>query len=266
MPGELYLAGYGLAREYMNRADLTADRFIPNPFGQAGSRMYRTGDQVVRRVDGALEYLGRLDHQVKIRGLRIELEEIESLLVKNSIISDAAVVVHNAPVGDQLIAYLVCAQLDNSVELSVKKYLAEHLPDYMVPSLFIGIEHMPLSPNGKRDRKALPTPVLQNKGYQAPETELEIWLAASWSRLLELETVSLEDNFFALGGHSLLATRVIATAREELSIEINLRDFFNASDLRTLADLLEPEFIRNHQQEHLELDEMAMLLDELEAL
>ena len=266
VPGELYLAGYGLAREYMNRADLTADRFIPNPFGQAGSRMYRTGDQVVRRVDGALEYLGRLDHQVKIRGLRIELEEIESLLVKNSIISDAAVVVHNAPAGDQLIAYLVCAQLDNSVELSVKKYLAEHLPDYMVPSLFIGIEHMPLSPNGKRDRKALPTPVLQNKGYQAPETELEIWLAASWSRLLELETVSLDDNFFALGGHSLLATRVIATAREELSIEINLRDFFNASDLRTLADLLEPEFIRNHQQEHLELDEMAMLLDELEAL
>ncbi|MBW3694979.1 amino acid adenylation domain-containing protein [Vibrio sp. T187] len=266
VPGELYLAGDGLAREYLSRPDLTADRFVPNPWGASGSRMYRTGDQVVRMADGRLEYLGRLDNQVKIRGLRIELEEIENVINQLEWVEESAVIAFSHQTGDQLVAYIVDSTWDSEKEQQVKDHLAGHLPDYMVPSVLIGLASMPLSPNGKRDRKALPAPEWQSIEYRAPESELEVWFAKTWSEVLGIEKVGLDDNFFALGGHSLLATRVVAKAHQELGIEVVLKDFFDANSLQVLTDKLQPLYQTQNEQEQDEFDAMAALMDELELL
>ena len=183
VPGELYLAGIGLAREYLARPDLTADRFIPNPFGEAGSRMYRTGDQVVQLADGRLEYLGRLDNQVKIRGLRIELEEIENVINQLDWVEESAVIAFKHQTGDQLVGYVIDSHWEQDKQELVKKHLSDHVPDYMVPTILIGLGEMPLSPNGKRDRKALPAPEWQSIKYRAPETELEMWFSTNWEEL-----------------------------------------------------------------------------------
>ncbi|WP_076587744.1 non-ribosomal peptide synthetase [Vibrio ostreicida] len=266
VPGELYLAGEGLAREYLSRPDLTAERFVPNPWGQSGARMYRTGDQVVRMSDGRLEYLGRLDHQVKIRGLRIELEEIENVLNQCEYIEESAVIAFEQPMGTQLVGYVVCELWDIDKESQVKVHLAQHLPDYMVPAVFIPLDRMPLSANGKRDRAALPAPSLAKVAYRAAQTELEVWFARCWQQALDIDTVGLDDNFFALGGHSLLATRVVASAQKELGLIVTLKDFFAAGTLQALTDTLEDQYQQTHQQEQDELDAMAALMDELELL
>nr|PMJ49255.1 hypothetical protein BCU22_18480 [Vibrio cyclitrophicus] len=272
VPGELYLAGVGLAREYLSRPDLTADRFVPNPFGGPGSRMYRTGDQVVQYADGRLEYLGRLDNQVKIRGLRIELEEIENVINQLDWVEESAVVAFKHQTGDQLIGYVVDPmwnelKQDNELKLEiVKQHLSEQLPDYMVPTILLGLSEMPLSPNGKRDRKALPAPEWQSIEYRAPETELERWFAANWAEVLEISQVGLDDNFFALGGHSLLATRVVAKAHQELGLEVALKDFFEAKSLQALSDSLQAQYQTQNQHEQDEFDAMAALMDELELL
>ncbi|AIW16133.1 non-ribosomal peptide synthetase [Vibrio tubiashii] len=271
VPGELYLAGDGLAREYLSRPDLTADRFVPNPFGceqdgNIGSRMYRTGDQVVRMPDGRLEYLGRLDHQVKIRGLRIELEEIENVLNQYDDVDESAVIAYEHQTGTQLVAYVVCGEWSSEKETAAKAHLNDHLPDYMVPAIYVALDEMPLSPNGKRDRKALPSPEWSKVEYRAPESELEIWFANTWQQVLGSEKVGLDDNFFALGGHSLLATRIVAQAQKELDLAISLKDFFAAGTLQALTDALQSQYQVNNEQEQDELDAMAALMDELELL
>ncbi|WP_363322859.1 amino acid adenylation domain-containing protein [uncultured Alcanivorax sp.] len=263
VPGELYLAGVGLARGYYGRADLTADRFIPNPFGEPGARMYRTGDQVVQRSDGIIEYLGRLDHQVKIRGLRIELGEIEQQLKQQPDVDDAVVVAHPGEAGDQLVAY-VASESDNRERW--QQALAGALPDYMVPSLFMVLEKMPLSPNGKLDRKALPAPQWQAREYRAPQTETEQQLAGLWEELLGQSRVGLDDNFFALGGHSLLATRVVAALRDRWGGAVPLRALFEADSLQALAALVDQHNGEAKQQEDDDLAAMADLLDDLEDL
>ncbi|MEQ3725036.1 amino acid adenylation domain-containing protein [Alcanivorax sp.] len=263
VPGELYLAGAGLARGYYGRPDLSAERFVPNPFGEPGSRMYRTGDQVVQRADGVVDYLGRLDHQVKIRGLRIELGEIEQQLKQLPEIGDAVVVAHHSEAGDQLVAYVVAAT-DNRD--SWQQALSSALPDYMVPALIMVLEQMPLSPNGKLDRKALPAPQWQAREYRVPQSDTEQQLASLWQELLGLDQVGLDDNFFALGGHSLLATRVVAALRDRWGMDVPLRALFEADTLQALAALVDEHNGDAKQQEQEDLSAMADLLDDLEDL
>ncbi|WP_257626929.1 non-ribosomal peptide synthetase, partial [Pseudomonas sp. Xaverov 259] len=200
--GELYLGGIGLARGYHRRPGLTAERFVASPFAP-GERLYRTGDRVRQRADGVIEYLGRLDHQVKLRGLRIELGEIEARVLEHPQVQEASVQVVD---GKHLVGYLVLQAPSDTWRESLGEHLLAHLPDYMVPAQWVLLAHMPLSPNGKLDRKALPKADahLQERVYQAPQTELEQRLATIWSEVLEVERVGLNDNFFELGGHSLL--------------------------------------------------------------
>lgn len=275
LPGELYLAGDGLARGYLERPDLTADRFVPNPWGAAGSRMYRTGDKVIRMSDGRLEYLDRLDHQVKIRGLRIELEEIENVLNQHPMVEESAVIAHDYcststeasnQASTQLVAYVINTNWNSEQEASVKVHLNQHLPDYMVPALFVALDAMPLSPSGKRDRKALPAPEFSQVAYRAPETELENWFAEAWQKVLTIKQVGLDDNFFALGGHSLLATKIVALAQKDLGLEITLKEFFDANNLQALADNLQTRYQTENENEQDDLDAMAALLDDLELL
>lgn len=198
--GELYLSGIGLARGYHRRAALTAERFVTDPFG-SGTRVYRTGDLARYRDDGVIEYAGRIDHQVKLRGLRIELGEIEARLLELDNVREAAVL---AVDGTHLVGYLVLQQPLEEWKAGVVAHLAEQLPDYMVPAQWVVLAQMPLSPNGKLDRKALPKPEAHGAAqYQAPVSEIEQQIAAVWSEVLEVERVGLNDNFFELGGHSL---------------------------------------------------------------
>ncbi|MGV6398060.1 amino acid adenylation domain-containing protein, partial [Pseudomonas caspiana] len=232
--GELYVGGPGLARGYLNRQDLTATRFIPNLFAEDGSRLYRTGDLARYRTDGSIDYLGRSDHQVKIRGFRIELGEIEAQLLAQPQVRQAVALAQDTPSGQQLVAYVVA---DESIRENLKTALKDNLPDYMVPAHLIFLPNLPLTANGKLDRKALPQPDashLQGE-YVAPHTELEQQIAAIWQDVLKLERVGLTDNFFELGGHSLLAAQVIARIKHQLSVAAGLRDLFTEPQLQSFA-------------------------------
>jgi amino acid adenylation domain-containing protein/thioester reductase-like protein len=217
-PGELHIAGIGLGRGYLNRPGLTAEKFIPDPFGPAGSRLYKTGDLVRYRSDGNIDYLGRIDHQVKIRGFRIELGEIEAQLLKHEGVKEAVVLAREDQPGDKrLVAYLVEEQLGTLQVDELKAQLKHNLPDYMVPSAFVVLDEMPLSANGKLDRKKLPTPEwnwLSVREYEAPQGEVETVLAEVWQQLLGIERVSRHDHFFELGGHSLLVITMVQRLRE----------------------------------------------------
>ncbi|MCE7009273.1 amino acid adenylation domain-containing protein [Kibdelosporangium philippinense] len=224
-PGELYIGGVGLARGYLHRQDLTSERFVM----REGERLYRTGDLVRRRRDGALEFLGRLDHQVKIRGFRVELGEIESVLHAHPDVADAVVVARD----ELLVAYVVGLRQD------LREYLADRLPEYLVPSVFVPLERMPLSANGKVDRNALPDPA-----FSAPDdTELagavEMELAALWQRVLKVRRVGALTNFFHAGGHSLLATRLVAEIRRRWQADISISTVFAHQTLRDLAGVVE---------------------------
>ena len=229
--GELYLGGAGLARGYHRRPALTAERFIAHPFVH-GERLYRTGDLARYREDGVIEYAGRIDHQVKLRGLRIELGEIEARLLEHEQVREAAVL---AVDGKYLVGYLVLHQAHDDWREVLGAHLAEHLPDYMVPAQWVLLEQMPLSPNGKLDRKALPKAdaSLMAREYVAPQSELEQQVAAIWAEVLHVQRVGLHDNFFELGGHSLLATQVVVRLRERLHAEFDVKSIFTAP---TLAD------------------------------
>ena len=234
VPGQLYIGGGGVARAYLGRPELTAACFVANPFGEPGSRIYRTGDQACYRLDGNVEFIGRTDHQVKLRGFRIELGEVESALATHPQISKCVVVVYGEDKHRQLVAYVVGRQSLDMEE--VRSYLQTRLPEYMVPSVFIQIPALPLMPSGKLNRKALPSPNLQKKQeYVAPSTETEIALAEIWSDVLEVERIGLDDGFFDLGGQSLLATQVLARVRERFGVDMPLRVLFGASTLRGLA-------------------------------
>ncbi|AZE54867.1 Non-ribosomal peptide synthetase [Pseudomonas synxantha] len=238
--GELYLGGAGLARGYHRRPALTAERFMTSPFGD-GQRLYRTGDLASYRTDGVIEYRGRIDHQVKIRGLRIELGEIETRLMELDCVREAVVIAADG----QLVAYAVPTQAHEADELrsEIKQRLGEHLPDYMVPAQLIFLDQLPLSPNGKLDRKALPKPdaSLLQKAYVAPQSPLEQQIAAIWQDVLKLERVGLNDDFFELGGHSLLATQVISRVRHALNTDVPLRNLFESSTLHTFVASLAQE-------------------------
>ncbi|CAM3778179.1 Linear gramicidin synthase subunit D [Pseudomonas reidholzensis] len=229
--GELYLGGVGLARGYHQRPSLTAERFVPDPFDDQGGRLYRTGDLARYSADGVIDYAGRIDHQVKIRGLRIELGEIEARLLELPSVQEAVVLALDGPSGKQLVAYVVPAEIaDAPTQLreNLREALKAGLPDYMVPAHLLLLDKLPVTPNGKLDRKALPAPdasLLQGE-YVAPQSELEQQIAAIWADVLKLEKVGLTDNFFALGGHSLLATSVIARIQEQLGIAAALKDLF----------------------------------------
>jgi non-ribosomal peptide synthetase component F len=229
--GELYLGGVGLARGYHRRPALTAERFVAHPFIQ-GERLYRSGDLARYRADGVIEYAGRIDHQVKLRGLRIELGEIEARLLEHEWVRETAVL---AVDGKYLVGYLVLQDAGDDWRDVLSAHLAQHLPDYMVPAQWMLLEQMPLSPNGKLDRKALPKAdaSLQAREYVAPQSELEQQIAAIWAEVLEVPRVGLNDNFFELGGHSLLATQVVVRLREQLHAEFDVKSIFTTP---TLAD------------------------------
>ncbi len=240
--GELYLGGVCLARGYLGRPDLTAERFVPHPFSEpGGERLYRTGDKVRRLVDGTLDFLGRFDHQVKVRGFRVELEEVESVLGRHPEVLHTVVIAREMGVGDRrLIAYVVPSRAETDAA-AWRRYLQERLPEYMVPSWFVVLESLPLTPNGKVDRRALPEPERMGGGADsgvgsvAPRTPAEEVVAAIWSEVLGLSRVGALDNFFELGGHSLLAVRVIARLRDAFGVELPLRKLFEAPTVALLA-------------------------------
>jgi amino acid adenylation domain-containing protein len=259
--GELYLGGAGLARGYLNRAELTGERFIANPFAPKGSteRLYRTGDIVRWREDGQLDYLGRNDFQVKVRGYRIELGEIESALQSQEGIAEALVLAQDTVVGKQLVAYY---RAEQSVNVDVlRQRLSACLPDYMVPSHWVSLSVFPLTANGKVDRKALPLPQLQVGEYEAPQGETEQALAQLWQQLLGVEQVSRHGNFFMLGGHSLLVTRLSYRIREHFGIEVALPRLLKAAELRDQASLITELVVLSHNQslaaEATEVEEMS---------
>ncbi|WP_228005720.1 non-ribosomal peptide synthetase [Xenorhabdus sp. BG5] len=243
-PGELYIGGAGLARGYLNRPELTAERFVENPFASEAdkacgyTRLYKTGDLVRWRPNGELEYLGRNDFQVKIRGYRIELGEIENALTSHSQVKQAVVIDHEHK-GDQiLVAYLVTDGVLHDDTLV--RYLSTRLPDYMLPANFTRIESVPLTLNGKLDRRALPTPVWgKSDNYIVPRNALEAQLCAIWQDVLGLERVSIEDNFFRIGGNSLIAIKLTTAMRNEINVDIPLNILFSYKCISLLSQWLE---------------------------
>lgn len=239
---ELYIGGDALGRGYFNRADLTADRFIPNPFSvEPGARLYRTGDVCRHLLDGAIEYIGRSDHQVKLRGFRIELGEIESTLSQYQGVESSLVVVSEDSSGDQrLVAYFVTKDQIGADQL--RNYLRERLPHYMIPNAFVRMAGFPLMSNGKIDRKALPEPDADSlvlNEYVAPETPVEIKVAEIWGEVLGVERIGRNDNFFDLGGHSLLATRMMARLNDVYGKIVSLQTVFEKPVLSEFALVVE---------------------------
>lgn len=228
--GELYIAGNGLARGYLGRPDLTAERFVADPFGPPGTRMYRTGDLVRRRGDGNLEYAGRTDHQVKVRGFRVELGEIESVLGAQPGVAKAAVLAHDhAAGGVQLVGYVLPLPGAELHIDTLRDDVARILPDYMVPAEFMVLDELPLNPNGKLDRRALPVPETRpGTARDLPRTPEEERLCALFAETLGRHEVGVTDDFFAMGGDSLLATKLLSRVRATLGSELDIRDFFNA--------------------------------------
>ncbi|MEO0378314.1 MAG: amino acid adenylation domain-containing protein, partial [Cyanobacteria bacterium P01_A01_bin.17] len=236
IPGELFVTSIGLARGYLRRPGETAASFIPNPFSEEpGARLYRTGDLACYRSNGAIAFLGRLDHQVKLRGLRIELGEIEARLVQHPAVTDAIVIAETQDNDAQLLAYCQCDQQTTTAEL--RQFLAATLPTYMVPSLFVVLKNFPLLPNGKVDRKALPRPEYQprEKPVVAPRNLTEADLVQIWQRVLKRQDVGIEDSVFELGCHSLLAIQAITQIQTHFGINLPLRQIFETPTISGLA-------------------------------
>uniref|UniRef100_UPI00289F2D17 amino acid adenylation domain-containing protein n=1 Tax=Gordonia paraffinivorans TaxID=175628 RepID=UPI00289F2D17 len=233
VPGELYVGGVQLARGYAARPDLTADRFLADPFGAPGSRMYRTGDLVRRNASGELEYLGRTDFQVKLRGQRIELGEIEAAIAQAPGVVHAAVTVTEAAGGQHLVGYFAPSGVDLD---TVRESVGAALPTYMHPSVWVPLDSMPLNTAGKVDRKALPAPVIESAGYEAPRSDAEERVASVFATLLDLEQVSVTESFFDLGGNSLSALRLAARISDALGVQVSVRDVFDAPSVRELVN------------------------------
>ncbi|TDJ74246.1 amino acid adenylation domain-containing protein [Pseudomonas putida] len=237
--GELLIAGRGVGRGYHRRPGLTAERFMADPFAADGSRLYRSGDLARLREDGLVEYVGRVDHQVKIRGVRIELGEIEARLEQHPAVEEVAVIAHDLGSGPQLVAYLVLAQGQTNLPQVLREHVRQALPDAMVPAHWQVLAAMPLTPSGKLDRKALPAPSVQARVYRAPETPLQRELAGIWEALLEVDRVGLDDDFFELGGHSLLLTQALSRIQQRLQVRLSLAQLFDCATLADLASHIE---------------------------
>jgi acyl carrier protein len=276
LAGELHIGGVGLARGYLNRPGLTAERFIPDPFGrEPGARLYRTGDLCRYLPSGDIEFLGRMDHQVKVRGFRIELGEIEAVLAEHEGIREAAVVAREEGGDRRLVAYVVAAAGDEADAAGLRAHLRGRLPEYMVPSAFVRLEELPLTPNGKLDRHALlrmDAPELRvERPYVAPSTPVEEELAAMWREILGVGQVGIHDNFFELGGHSLLVTRLSSNIRREFQVEISLRALFEAPTIAEMSRLVlarqfeqvDPEKVEGMLQKlkQLSAEEMKAILE-----
>ncbi|KAB0494813.1 non-ribosomal peptide synthetase [Pseudomonas vancouverensis] len=263
--GELYVGGAGIARGYLQRAALTAERFVPDPFAKAaGQRLYRTGDLARYRADGVLEYLGRVDHQVKIRGFRIELGEIESAMRSAPGIEDAAVIAREAPTGPQLLGFALSPADTAGIRLNeLRSHLSEVLPEHMQPTRLQVLERFPLMPNGKLDRQALLDLDVRRSEFVAPRNDLEKTLVAIWAEALQVERVGVHDNFFELGGHSLLATRIRARIQDELNLAIPLKLFFEGDTLERLAAQIE-QFRQHSEHKENDADALEALFDEVE--
>jgi amino acid adenylation domain-containing protein len=240
VPGELYLGGAGLARGYLDRPELTAERFLPDPFGGApGERLYRTGDRVRWRPEGTLEFLGRLDHQVKVRGFRVELGEIEVALQSLPGVREAAVIAREDTPGDRRLVGYVAGDLSAA---QLRDSLRHRLPEYMVPSALVVLASLPLTPNGKVDRKALPRPESSGRALSAaPRDDWELGIARIWEDLLDVRPVGIHDDFFSLGGHSLLALRLVARVRSQLGRELQPATLFASPTVAELARHLRAE-------------------------
>jgi amino acid adenylation domain-containing protein len=260
--GELYIGGVGLARCYLHRPELTAEKFVCDPFSDVpGARLYRTGDLARHRADGSIEYLGRIDHQVKIRGLRIELGEIEAALATHPGVREASVTVWEERAGDKrLVGYVVPATGTAPSSTELRAFLKELLPEYMVPAAFLTLEAMPLSPAGKVDRRRLPRPdwagLARGQGFVAPRTEAEKLIAKLCAELLQLPAVGLSDDFFSLGGNSLLATQFLEQLRHAFLVEVPLSELFSRPTIANLVEVMGQRFERlppRHKQAAYEL-------------
>ncbi|CAA9335652.1 MAG: Siderophore biosynthesis non-ribosomal peptide synthetase modules, partial [uncultured Gemmatimonadetes bacterium] len=260
--GELYVGGAGVARGYLHRPALTAERFVPDPFGgEPGARLYRTGDLGRWRADGTLEFLGRNDHQVKVRGFRVEAGEIEARLREHPGVREAVVTARGDASGStRLVAYVVGAAPGAEV---LRAHLAERLPEYMVPAAYVRLEALPRTPNGKVDTRALPAPdggAYTHRGYEAPADETEEALAEIWAEVLGVERVGRHDHFFELGGHSLLAVKAVSRVREALEVEVALGEIFQRPVLSEFAQhVLDAQLAQFDPQE---MARLAALLHE----
>ncbi|MEO9028660.1 MAG: amino acid adenylation domain-containing protein [Ktedonobacteraceae bacterium] len=243
--GELHIGGVGVARGYLHRPDLTAEKFVPHPFGrQEGARLYKTGDLACYQADGAIRYLGRIDHQIKLRGQRIELGEIEISLKQHPTVQDTVVIAREDQPGDKrLVAYVVIAEGAEINVTVLHTFLSTQLPQYMIPSAFMQLEHIPLSINGKLDRAALPVPAQWNRDekageYIAPRTHLEETLAVIWSQVLDIERISIHDNFFVLGGDSIRSIQILSLMKER-GLFCSLQQFFQSQTIHDFANILQ---------------------------
>jgi non-ribosomal peptide synthetase component F/acyl carrier protein len=241
VPGEVFIGGAGVVRGYLDRAELTAERFTPHPFTHKnGARLYRTGDRACYLEDGRIEFLGRTDFQVKIRGHRIELKEIEAILASHPAVRESIVALREDSRGEpRLIAYVVTDRIDEPIKNELRNFLTQKLPAYMIPAAFISLNAFPLTLNGKIDRRALPAPDRAKLGLEkalvSPRNVLEESLIAIWADVLGLERIGIEDNFFELGGHSLLASKLISRLRETFQMEFPLRKFFEAPTIAGMS-------------------------------
>jgi acyl carrier protein len=267
IPGELFIAGKGVARGYLNRPELTSERFVKDPFSHIpGARMYRTGDLACYRPDGNLEFLGRIDNQVKIRGHRVELGEIEAVLSRHPHLREVAVVAKaDRWGGTQLAAYGVPVKGQKPTVESLRSFLLERLPEYMVPSVYVNLEALPLTPNKKLDRAALPEPdqarpILEGS-FVAARTYVEQQLARIWTEVLNVKAIGVNDNFFDLGGHSLSAVQVAFRVRQLFGIDFPLRMLFQAPRLADLAGKVEGMLV-----EQADTTQLGKLIEEIEQM
>ncbi len=243
--GELYIGGAGVTRGYLNRSEMTAEKFIPDPYSvEPGARLYRTGDLACYLPDGNIEYLGRIDHQVKIRGFRIELGEIESVLSQHpTVLENVVMAREDTSRNNRLVAYVITRNKASVTISALRDFLKGKLPDYMMPSQFVFLDSLPLTPNGKLDRTALPQPDQTRPEligtFVAPRTPVEELLAELWAEVLNLERVGIHDNFFELGGHSLLATQVVSRVRQAFQMELPLRSLFENPTIEGFANIIQ---------------------------
>src|SRR6185503_14108919 len=257
--GEIHIGGEGVARGYLNHLDLTAERFVPDPFSRTpGARLYRTSDMARFVTNGEIEFVGRMDQQVKVRGFRIEPGEIETVLGQHPGVLDAVVVAReDTSGGKRLIAYVVVREEPPPATSALRDYLRKRLPEYMVPASFLVLESLPLTATGKIDRNALPVDeiaVVTSENYLAPRTAVEKVLAGIFSEMLSLERFGVDESFFDLGGHSLLATQVLSRVREAFQVELPLRKLFKTPTVAGLAaDILEDEGQRDRIEHTAEL-------------